>query len=133
VQRQARQNSHTRAGLFARLGRFVVTHPWRIIGVWVVAAILLTVVVSPNGLVDPASVKSNNQENFLPAEDEELDGAELKGDGKGQQYNTPQKLIGIAGSDIVIVGRGILKAGDPAYEADRYRSAAWKAYTERVR
>jgi putative drug exporter of the RND superfamily len=70
VQRQARENSHTRAGLFARLGRFVVTHPWRIIGVWVVAAILLTVVVSPNGLVDPASVKSNNQENFLPAEDE---------------------------------------------------------------
>jgi uridine monophosphate synthetase len=68
----------------------------------------------------------------LPPEDEEGEGVEVKGDGKGQQYNTPQKLIGIAGSDIVIVGRGILKAGDPAYEAERYRSAAWKAYSERV-
>lgn len=69
----------------------------------------------------------------LPPEEEEDYGAEVKGDGKGQQYNTPQKLIGIAGADIVIVGRGILKAGEPAYEAERYRSAAWKAYTERVR
>ncbi|KAF4126404.1 uridine monophosphate synthetase [Geosmithia morbida] len=55
------------------------------------------------------------------------------GDGKGQQYNTPGKLIGICGADIAIVGRGIIKAGDPEHEADRYRSAAWKAYTERVR
>lgn len=69
----------------------------------------------------------------LPPEDEDVYGTEVRGDGKGQQYNTPQKLIGIAGSDIVIVGRGILKAGEPAYEAERYRSAAWKAYTERVR
>jgi uridine monophosphate synthetase len=54
------------------------------------------------------------------------------GDGKGQQYNTPQKIIGICGADIAIVGRGILKAGDPEEEAQRYRSAAWKAYTERL-
>lgn len=58
--------------------------------------------------------------------------AEVKGDGKGQQYNTPDKIIGL-GADIVIVGRGIIKAGDPEHEADRYRSAAWKAYSERVR
>ena len=70
MQRQATQSNHKRAGFFTRLGRFVVTHPWRIIGVWVVAAILLTTVVRPEGLVDPASVKSNAQENFLPAEDE---------------------------------------------------------------
>jgi uridine monophosphate synthetase len=57
----------------------------------------------------------------------------IKGDGKGQQYNTPQKIIGIAGADIAIVGRGIIKASDPEEEAERYRSAAWKAYTERVR
>ncbi|KAF5024231.1 hypothetical protein F66182_3688 [Fusarium sp. NRRL 66182] len=56
---------------------------------------------------------------------------EVKGDGKGQQYNTPQKIIGIAGADIAIVGRGIIKASDPEEEAERYRSAAWKAYTER--
>ncbi|KAG5951778.1 orotidine 5'-phosphate decarboxylase [Claviceps sorghi] len=68
----------------------------------------------------------------LPPEDEDQDAA-VQGDGKGQQYNTPRKLIGLAGTDIVIVGRGILKAGDPEGEAERYRSAAWKAYTERVR
>lgn len=68
----------------------------------------------------------------LPPEDDMENGA-AQGDGKGQQYNTPQKIIGIAGADIAIVGRGILKAGDPEEEAERYRSAAWKAYTERVR
>ncbi|QUC23917.1 uncharacterized protein UV8b_08158 [Ustilaginoidea virens] len=69
----------------------------------------------------------------LPPEDQDQDqDAKVPGDGKGQQYNTPQKIIGSAGADIVIVGRGILKAGDPEGEAERYRSAAWKAYTGRV-
>nr|AHY22502.1 orothidine 5'-phosphate decarboxylase [Lecanicillium sp. HF627] len=68
----------------------------------------------------------------LPPDDEGKNGV-LKGDGKGQQYNTPQKIIGISGADIAIVGRGILKANDPVEEAERYRSASWKAYTERVR
>ncbi|KFA45918.1 hypothetical protein S40293_07564 [Stachybotrys chartarum IBT 40293] len=70
----------------------------------------------------------------LPPEHDDYDmdsNAPLRGDGKGQQYNTPQKIIGEKGSDIVIVGRGILKAGDPESEAERYRSEAWRAYTER--
>lgn len=54
------------------------------------------------------------------------------GDGLGQQYNTPEKLIGKLGTDIVIVGRGILKAADPATEAERYREKAWEAYQERI-
>ncbi|KJZ80332.1 Orotidine 5'-phosphate decarboxylase [Hirsutella minnesotensis 3608] len=68
----------------------------------------------------------------LPVDDEDTNGV-AHGDGKGQQYNTPQKLIGLCGTDIVIVGRGILKAADPQEEAERYRSKAWKAYLERVR
>jgi putative drug exporter of the RND superfamily len=70
MERQVTHRQHRPTGFFARLGRFVVTHPWRIIAAWVVAAVVLAAVVSPNGLVDPASVKSNDQENFLPAEDE---------------------------------------------------------------
>ena len=37
-----------------------------------------------------------------------------------------------AESDIVIVGRGILKADDPQTEAERYRRHAWQAYLERT-
>lgn len=92
------------------------------------------------GFISQESLNTEEDDGFVhmtpgcqlpPAEDQENGTA--MGDGKGQQYNTPQKIIGIAGSDIAIVGRGILKAGDPEEEAERYRSAAWKAYTERVR
>ncbi|KFH44804.1 Orotidine 5'-phosphate decarboxylase-like protein [Hapsidospora chrysogenum ATCC 11550] len=91
------------------------------------------------GFVSQEALNSQPDDDFihmtpgcqLPPEHEE--DAELRGDGKGQQYNTPEKLIGVCGADIVIVGRGILKAGDLQHEAERYRSAAWKAYTERVR
>ncbi len=62
-----------------------------------------------------------------PGENDSVDG-----DGLGQQYNTPEKLIGKLGTDIVIVGRGILKAADPAAEAERYREKAWEAYEQRI-
>jgi uridine monophosphate synthetase len=67
----------------------------------------------------------------LPPEGEDENGA-LEGDGLGQQYNTPAKLIGLCGTDIVIVGRGIINADDPPTEAERYRRQAWKAYISRL-
>ncbi|KAK8086744.1 orotidine 5'-phosphate decarboxylase [Apiospora phragmitis] len=56
----------------------------------------------------------------------------VEGDGLGQNYNTPAKLVGLCGTDIIIVGRGITKAGDPQAEAARYRNRAWAAYQKRI-
>lgn len=45
----------------------------------------------------------------------------------GQQYNTPETILGRNGSDIMIVGRGVAQASNPAKEAERYRKEGWRA------
>ena len=55
-----------------------------------------------------------------------------RGDGLGQQYRTPESVIKGDGCDIIIVGRGIIAAKDRASEAEKYRTAAWKAYESRL-
>lgn len=55
------------------------------------------------------------------------------GDALGQQYATPDRVVGTAGSDVIIVGRGIYEADDPAAAAKEYREAGWAAYERRCR
>jgi uridine monophosphate synthetase len=89
------------------------------------------------GFIAQRSLNTEPEDNFitmtpgcqLPPPGQE--GKKL-GDALGQQYNTPRKLIFEQGCDIIIVGRGIVRAQDRPAEAERYRAEGWKAYEERV-
>jgi orotidine 5'-phosphate decarboxylase subfamily 1 len=54
-------------------------------------------------------------------------------DGLGQQFKTPHSVIVEQKSDMIIVGRGIYKAKDPAVAAKEYQTVGWAAYEERLR
>lgn len=55
---------------------------------------------------------------------------ETGADSQGQQYRTPENAVA-AGSDVIIVGRGITEAIDPRGAAEEYRARAWDAYSRR--
>ncbi|XP_048049207.1 uridine 5'-monophosphate synthase isoform X1 [Megalobrama amblycephala] len=54
------------------------------------------------------------------------------GDGLGQQYSSPEDVICTKGSDIIIVGRGILASPDRLRAAEEYRTAGWESYLKRL-
>lgn len=52
------------------------------------------------------------------------------GDGKGQQYNTPEHVFKTLHTDFIIVGRGIYKSENPEEAAVNYKNEGWKAYLD---
>ncbi|KAI9725875.1 MAG: orotidine 5'-phosphate decarboxylase [Chrysothrix sp. TS-e1954] len=70
------------------------------------------------------------QQERTSSEQPQLDSVS-KTDGKGQQYNTPRHALSM-GSDVIIVGRGIIAADDRGLAAERYRNEGWSAYLSRV-
>jgi uridine monophosphate synthetase len=90
------------------------------------------------GFIAQRSLNEEENDNFLtmtpgvslPPPGKE---GEKMGDGLGQQYNTPRKIVLEQGADVIIVGRGIYGADDRAAEAEKYRKEAWAAYEERIR
>jgi uridine monophosphate synthetase len=52
------------------------------------------------------------------------------GDGKGQQYNTPEYAFKQLETDFIIVGRGIYKSDNAEKSALNYKIAGWNAYVD---
>ena len=90
------------------------------------------------GFVAQRSLNTQTEDTFLTftpglnLPPEGIKGDYTTGDGLGQQWRSPKEVVGKDGADIIIVGRGILSAKDRRREAERYRSAAWAAYEERI-
>jgi len=82
------------------------------------------------GFIAQRSLNTLPSDNFITMTPGVQIGA--TGDSLGQQYNTPEKVVRDAGTDIVIVGRGVYGASDRRQKAEEYRALSWKAYEARV-
>ena len=83
------------------------------------------------GFIAQHSLNAEKDDNFITMTPGVQ--AQAGGDALGQQYNTPHKVITEAGSDIIIVGRGVLDDPDRRQAAHEYRKQGWMAYEERLR
>lgn len=77
------------------------------------------------GFVSQRAISGNSFFHFTP-------GVRIgvEGDGMGQKYRTPKEACK-SGADIIIVGRGILKADDVVKECMKYRDEGWSGIMER--
>ncbi len=53
-------------------------------------------------------------------------------DALGQQYRTPEQALTQDFTDIIIVGRGIYEAPEPAEKAQEYQTVGWDCYLKRL-
>lgn len=81
------------------------------------------------GFISQRSLNEKPEDNFVTM----TPGVQIgsTGDGLGQQYNTPEKVIQ-TGTDVIIVGRGVYGAENKRAAAEEYRKRAWAAYEARV-
>lgn len=54
------------------------------------------------------------------------------GDEAGQQYKTPEHVIGEKGADLAVVGRGVVQAKDQLVAVKEYQKVLWSAYEKRL-
>lgn len=82
------------------------------------------------GFIAQQSLNEDPEDNFITM----TPGVQLQagGDGLGQRYNTPEKVIVEGGTDVIIVGRGIIAARDRRAVALEYRKQGWAAYRKRL-
>ena len=85
------------------------------------------VAISHPNVIGGVSQKQISEEILLFTPGVNLDD---KGDGKGQQYNTPQHVFKNLHTDFMIVGRGIYKAENTEKSALNYKMKGWEAYLE---
>ncbi|WP_084265763.1 MMPL family transporter [Actinomadura macra] len=97
-------------GPFARLGRFVVGHPWRVIAVWVVAAIAVVALA-------PGLPTSSDESDFLPGHYESAKAQQVQETAFPEAF-TPAAVIVVRRAD----GRP-LSAADSARVTGLARSA----------
>ena len=57
--------------MFARLGRVIVAHPWRVIATWIIAAIVIVATA-------PALPTSSQESDFLPSRSESIKALDLQ-------------------------------------------------------
>lgn len=56
----------------------------------------------------------------------------VKEDGLGQHWVTPEEAVIEKCGDVIVVGRGITLAKEPASEAKIYQTELWAAYKKRL-
>jgi len=91
-------------GLFAALGRLVARHPWKVIAVWIIAAIAVVITA-------PALPTTTNEASFLPSSYESIRAQNL------QQQAFPQAGRVDATAAIIVFARSDGKPLTPADEA----------------